>query len=120
VKEKFAMTPRQEPKEVVLSYIKAMDERDYGAALRYLSESVFIKGPAGEAFRSPVAFLDMMKEQRGRYDLKKTFVDGSDVCVIYDFVTPTAIVFFCSWYQVKEGKIVSIQTIFDSRAFASA
>jgi hypothetical protein len=62
----------------------------------------------------------MMEKQRGRYEIKKIFVDGDDVCLLYDFVTEKATAFFCSWYQVKDGKIGSIQTIFDPRAFAAA
>jgi hypothetical protein len=107
------------PRDVVLSYIEAMDKRDYATARNYLLESVFIKGPAGEAFRSPDEFLKMMEKQRGRYDLKKIFVDGNDVCLLYDFVTETVATFFCSWYQVKEGRIASIQTVFDPRAFST-
>jgi hypothetical protein len=30
----------------------------------------------------------MMEQQRGNYDIKKVFVDGSDVCLLYDFITP--------------------------------
>jgi hypothetical protein len=104
-------------REVVMSYIAAMDSRDFAAAKNYLEEAVFIKGPAGEAFRSPDEFLKMMQQQRGRYDIKKVFVDGDDVCLLYNFVTEKVTVFFCSWYQVKKGKIASIQTIFDPRAF---
>lgn len=109
-----------EPREVVMSYIAAMDRRDYASARNYLQESVFIKGPAGEAFRSPDEFLKMMERQRGRYDIKKIFVDGDDVCLLYDFITEKVTAFFCSWYQVKDGKIASVQTIFDPRAFAAA
>jgi hypothetical protein len=61
----------------------------------------------------------MMSQQRGTYDIKKTFVDGDDVCLLYDFKTPSAAVFFCSWYQIKGGKIASIQTVFDPSAFAN-
>ena len=110
----------QSAREVVTSYITAMDSRDYAAARNYLQETVFIKGPAGEAFRSPDDFLKMMEKQRGHYDIKKVFVDGDDVCLLYNFVTERVTAFFCSWYQVKEGKIASIQTIFDPRAFAAA
>jgi hypothetical protein len=106
-------------REVVMSYISAMDERDYAAVRPYLGDSVFIKGPGGEAFRSPDEFLKMMQQQRGRYDIRKVFVDGDDVCLLYNFVTDQATVFFCSWYQVKGGKIASIETIFDPRAFAA-
>jgi hypothetical protein len=107
-------------REVVMSYIKAMDSRDYAAARNHLGDSLLVKGPAGEAFRSPDEFLDMMGKQRGKYDVKKVFVDGDDACLLYDFVTQTVTAFFCSWYQVKNGKITSIQTVFDPRAFAAA
>jgi len=107
-------------RKAVMSYIEAMGDRDYVAARNYLGDYVRVKGPAGEAFRSPDEFLKMMQQQRGKYDIKKVFVDGSDVCLLYDFVTPTVTVFFSSWYQVKDGKITSIQTAFDPRAFAAA
>jgi len=109
----------QGAREAVMSYIKAMDDRDYAAARNYLADNVRVKGPAGEAFRSPDEFLKMMQQQHGTYDIKKVFVDGSDVCLLYDFVTPKVTVFFCSWYQVNDGKITSIQTVFDPRAFAA-
>jgi hypothetical protein len=47
-------------------------------------------------------------------------VDGGDVCLLYDFIAPRVKAFFCFWYQVKGGKIHSIQTVFDPRAFAAA
>lgn len=106
--------------KTVMAYIKAMDERDYVTARKYLADNVHVKGPGGEAFRSPDEFLKMMEQQRGKYDIKKVFVDGGDVCLLYDFVTAKITAFFCSWYQVEDGKIRSIQTIFDPRAFAAA
>ena len=108
------------PKETVMSYIKAMGGRDYAAARNYLGGNVRVKGPAGETFRSSDEFLEMMEQQRGKYDIKKVFVDGKDVCLLYDFITPKVTTFFCSWYQVNDGKISSIQTVFDPRAFSAA
>ena len=107
-------------REVVMSYIKAIGNKDYVAARKYLADSVLVKGPAGEAFRSPDEFLNMMEKQSGKYDIKKVFVDGNDVCLLYDFATQAVTTFFCSWYQVKDGKITSIQTVFDPRAFPAA
>lgn len=109
----------QGPKETVMSYIKAMGDRDYAEARNYLGDNVRVKGPAGESFRSPDEFLKMMEQQRGKYEIKKVFVDGSDVCLLYDFITPNVTTFFCSWYQVNGGKISSIQTVFDPRAFSA-
>jgi hypothetical protein len=39
--------------------------------------------------------------------------------LLYDFVTEKVTTFFCSWYQMKEGKIATIRTVFDPRAFAA-
>jgi hypothetical protein len=106
------------PKEIVLSYIRALDSKQYETAIGFLSSSVLVRGPAGEAFRSPDEFIDMLKNQSGKYEMKKVFVDGNDVCLLYDFVTPNVRAFFCSWYQVKDGKIATIQTVFDPRLFS--
>lgn len=114
------MVEKHDPKELVMSYIKAMDRRDYDSAGRYLADNILVKGPAGEAFRSPSEFLSMMQKQQGTYTIQKIFVDGNDVCLLYDFVTKAVTAFFCSWYQVKDGKIVTIQTVFDPRPFAAA
>ncbi len=104
-------------KEVVLSYIKALDSQDYDAAERFLNDNIRVMGPAGEAFRKPREFIEMLRQYRGKYDLKKVFVDGEDVCLLYNLATPGATVFMSSWYQVKNGKIAFIQTVFDPRPF---
>jgi hypothetical protein len=109
----------QDAKEIVMSYIKALDRQDYDSARKWLGDNVLVKGPAGEAFRSPDEFISMMQKQRGKYDIKKVFVDGDDVCLLYDFITKTVRAFFSSWYKVKNGKIISIQTVFDPRPFAA-
>lgn len=106
-------------KEVVLSYIRALDSRDYRAAEGFLNNSIRVKGPAGEGFNNPKQFLEMLQKYQGKYDVKKVFVDGDDVCLLYDFVTPGTRVFMCSWYGVKDGKIASIQTVFDPRPFST-
>lgn len=60
----------QGPKEAVMSYIKAMADRDYAAPRNYLGDNVRVKGPAGETFRSPDEFLRMMEQQHGKYDIR--------------------------------------------------
>jgi hypothetical protein len=113
------MNMNQGAKEIVMSYIKALDSQNYDSARNSLGDNVLVKGPAGEAFRSPNEFITMMQNQRGKYDIKKMFVDGDDVCLLYDFITKTVTTFFSSWYKVKNGKIISIQTVFDPRPFAA-
>ena len=102
---------------MVMSYIGSLDQRRFEDALKRLHERVRIRGPAGETFGKPLDFIEMLREYKGRYDVKKVFTDGDDVCVLYDLMTAGPTVSMSSWYQVKEGKIVSVQTIFDPRAF---
>jgi SnoaL-like domain len=108
-----------QPKGVVMSYIAALDRRSYEEAMSYLDGEVRIKGPAGETLGKPLDFVEMLRKYRGRYDVKKVFVDGEDVCVLYHLSTTGPTVYMSSWYQVKDGKIVSIQTVFDPKGFGS-
>jgi len=112
------MNSNKGSRDVVMSYINALGNQDYDSARKLLADNVLVKGPAGEAFRSPDEFIGMMQKQQGKYDIKKVFVDGDDVCVLYDFITEIMKVFFSSWYKVKDEKIISIQTVFDPRPFA--
>jgi len=106
------------PREIVMSYIQALDNQRYEEAMGLLHEDVRIRGPAGETFGKPVDFVEMLRRYRGRYDVRKVFDDGTDVCVLYYLKTAEVTVYMSSWYIVKNGKIVSIQTVFDSRAFS--
>ena len=100
-----------------MSYIEALDSGRYEDALKLLDDRVRIRGPAGEAYGKPTDFIEMLRKYRGRYDIKKSFADGSDICLLYDLKTTGPTVFMSSWYQVGNGKIVSIHTVFDPRAF---
>ena len=100
-----------------MSYIEALDDQRYEEALGFLHDEVRIRGPAGETFGKPLDFIEMLRKYRGRYDIKKMFAEGEDVCLLYDLLTVGPTVYMSSWYQVKDGKIVAIRTIFDPRAF---
>jgi predicted ester cyclase len=104
-------------RDVVTSYIGALDSQRYEEALEHLHDKVQIVGPAGETFGKPLDFIEMLKKYHGKYDIKKVFADGDDVSVFYDLKTDGPTVFMSSWYQVRDGKIVSIRTVFDPRAF---
>ena len=100
-----------------MAYIAALDGQRYEKALEFLHDRVRIRGPAGESFGKPLDFIEMLRKYRGRYEIKKVFVDGDDVCVLYDLATNGPTVYMSSWYVVKDGRIASIQTVFDPRAF---
>lgn len=111
------MPPNSEALGVVMAYIEALDSYRYDAALGLLDERVRVRGPAGETFPKAAGFIDMLRKYKGKYDIKKSFVDGDDVCLFYDLKSAESTVFMSSWYQVRGGKIASIQTVFDPRAF---
>ena len=51
---------------------------------------------------------------------QKVFVDGDDVCIIYDLKTvPVPSSRTCEWYHVHGGKIASVCVVFGARAFAA-
>lgn len=105
-----------EQKAIVMSYIGALDGQRYEEAMGFLLDNVRIRGPAGETFGKPLDFVMMLRRYRGKYDIKKVFADGEDVCVLYDLVIAGSPIHMSSWYQVRDGKIISIDTLFDPSA----
>lgn len=110
------MNPSAAPKEVVASYIAALHEQRYDDAMALLQEDVRIRGPAGESYGKPTYFIAMLRKYRGGYDVKKTLADGADVGLLYDLLIGGSPVHMSSWYQVKDGKIASVDTLFDPAA----
>ena len=94
----------KDAREVVVSYIKALDGQRYEEALALLHAKVRIRGPAGETFGKPLDFIEMLRKYQGRYDVKKVLAQGEDVCVLYDLKTNGPTVFVSSWYQVGAGR----------------
>ena len=52
-------------------------------------------------------------------DKRKVFVEGDDVCVIYDMHTqPVPDARIAEWYTVRDGTIAAVSVVFDARPFA--
>jgi hypothetical protein len=56
-----------------------------------------------------------MERMRLKYDVKKVFADGNDVCVLEDVTLQGTPIFTCAWYRVESGKIRSLRVVFDPR-----
>lgn len=112
------MSLENNPKEIVLNYIKNLDEFRYNEAGKFLTEKVQIIGPAGESFTSTNEFLKMLQSFKAKYDIMKVFVDGEDVCLLYDMKMSEITAYTASWYHLKNNKIAKIRTIFDSKLFS--
>ena len=108
---------------IVDEYFDLWAQGKYEESGRLLSDGLRFRGPF-DSFDDSASFIQavkrlgpIIKEIRKR----KQFVDGQDVCIIYDFVTdtPAGTVPIAEWFHVEGGKINSILAIFDARPFAA-
>jgi len=109
-------------REIVESYQAALGKGDFVTARTLMQDNMTFQGPL-DTFNTADQYLESLKRLASiiqRIDLKKVFVDGDDVCVLYDMVTntPAGTAFIVEWYQVKGGKIASMRAVFDARPFA--
>ena len=108
--------------EVVESYRSALGRGDFGVARQLMQDDMTFQGPL-DTFTTADQYLEASRKLASiiqRIDVKKTFVDGDDVCVLYEMVTntPAGTAFIAEWYRVAHGKIASIRVVFDARPFA--
>src|SRR5262245_41515419 len=113
-----------EAKQVALEYIEAWGRKDYDTVRRHLSSSLTFVGP-GNALTGAAPYLAVLRRLGPvwrRSDVKKVFVDGNEVCVIYDFVTdtPAGAVPIVEWLRVHDGQIASVTLFFDRLTFKPA
>jgi ketosteroid isomerase-like protein len=109
--------------EIVESYRAALGKGDFASARKLMQDDMNFQGPI-DTFNKADDYLEATRKLASiiqRIDLKKVFVDGDDVCVLYDMVTntPAGTAFIVEWYQVKGGKIASMRAVFDARPFAA-
>ena len=113
------METEKNAKEVVMSCVKALNEENFELAKRYVSDNISFVGVMGSR-QGAQAYFDDMERMRLKYDVKKAFVDGRDVCLLYDLTISDVTVFGYAWYQVEGGKIQSLRVVFDPRPILEA
>ena len=109
--------------EIVEKYKEAVGKGDFAAARQLLRDDLAFQGPL-DSFHKADDYIASIKKLAGiiqRIDVKKVFVDGQDVCVLYDMVTntPAGTAFIVEWYQIRGDKIGSLRVVFDARPFAA-
>lgn len=109
--------------EIVQRFMQTLGNGDFAAARNLLDDNLSFRGPI-DAFEEAEPYIEALRRLHHiiqRVDMKRMFVDGDDVCVLYDMVTttPAGTAFIAEWYQVKRGKIAAIRTVFDARPFAA-
>src|SRR5437667_10909042 len=110
-------------REIVESYREALGKGDFASARNLMQDNMVFVGPL-DTFNKADDYLEANKKLSSiiqRVDLKKVFVDGNDVCVLYNMVTNThaGTAFIAEWYQVNDGKITYVRAVFDARPFAA-
>src|SRR3989449_6175153 len=103
-------------KEIVLAYQKALGKGDFAGARKYLHDDLSFVGPF-ESFNRPEPYLEALGKLHhivARVEPKKTFVDGDDVCLLYDMVTnsPARTAFICDCDPIPGRKIGSVRAAF--------
>jgi ketosteroid isomerase-like protein len=109
--------------EIVQAFKQSLAKGDVASARKLLRDDLQFRGPI-DAFDRPEPYLEALQKLHPiveRVDVKKLFVDGDDVCMLYDMVTrtPAGTAFIAEWMHVKDGQIASIRTVFDARPFAA-
>jgi len=103
---------------VAEGFFDAWTAKDFARARQLLRDDVSFQGPIDTVSEAD-SFLASLQQLSGivtGVDKQKVFVDGNDVCVIYDLKTaPVPSSRTCEWWRLRDGKIASVRVIFDVR-----
>lgn len=111
--------------EIVQQFQQAIGRGDVAAARKYLDDNLSFQGPF-DNFDKPEPYLESLGKLHPiveGVDVKRMFVDGADVCLLYDLRyalgadKSAGVSFIAEWFQVKGDKIASIRVAFDARPF---
>jgi len=99
----------------------ALEREDFVTARRLLGEP-FSFVAWFDRFDEPDAYIDALRTLSGfvvKIDVHKVFVDGGDVCVLYDAHTVRgAVTLEAAWFRTDEDRIVAVRIVCDPRPFA--
>ncbi|MBV8053973.1 MAG: nuclear transport factor 2 family protein [Deltaproteobacteria bacterium] len=109
---------KNDAKSVAAGCLTAWTSGDFGAARALLHDDLRFAGALGsqngaDAYIEGLkAFARMIKSAPQH----RIIAEGEDVCIHYDLVTATgAVIPAVGWYQVRGGRISSVQAFFDPR-----
>jgi hypothetical protein len=105
-----------------LAYLEAVGEKHFDELPRLLDPELEFTGPA-QALKGAASYVSALQRLGPvlvRNEVRKTFVDGNDICVIYDFVTNTSAgaIPTVEWLTVRDGLIQSIRLYYDRKPWA--
>jgi predicted ester cyclase len=100
--------------DMVLACVDALNREDFAEARKHIRDDFSFVGVMGSRNGADAYFRDM-EQMKVKYAVKKVFVDGPDVCLLYDVTLSGTSIFGCVWYQVEDEKIRSLRVVFDPR-----
>jgi hypothetical protein len=110
-------------RSVVDDYVKHLRSKDLVNQRRLLRDDLSFEGPfdhfeRADDYHQALSHLLPIVDD---IDVKKVFVDGNDVCLIYDMVTSTPVGTspVVEWHTVADDKISAIRVYFDARPWAA-
>lgn len=106
---------------VAEDFFDAWTSKDFERARSLVHDDLSFEGPI-DRFSDADSYLASL-QQLGQIvtgvEKQKVFVDGDDMCVIYDLKTaPVPSSRTCEWYRLRDGRIASVSVVFDARPFA--
>lgn len=111
-----------EPAQIVENYLNAIEQGDFDHARACLSDKFNYKGPTA-SFNDPESFIENIwhvGQILHHIEIRKTFVDGNEVCTIMDFHVhfdePKSVP-VVQWAKIEDGKIRTIEVFFDATEY---
>lgn len=106
-------------KETVLALIQAINNEDFQTARSFVANDFKFNGVLGVRDGAEAYFKDM-EEMKLKYDVKKSFSEGNDACILYEIGMAGKKIFCCGWYHLKDQKVSSLRVVFDPRPVLEA
>ncbi len=109
------METEKKSKEIVLSFLEALNKEDFKKAKECLNKDFTFRGPMGER-NGAAEYVEDMKKMKFKYEIDKAFADDEDVCIIYEIdMSGKAKIPTSGLYHLNNGKISSLNVFFDPR-----
>lgn len=110
------MSTSADPVAVAHEYIAAVGRKNFARVASLLHDDLEFQMP-GKTMRGAAEYVGALKRLApilARNEVKETLVDGNDVCLVYDFVTDTAVraVPSVEWLSLENGRIKTVRLIF--------
>ena len=107
----------REPAHVAREYVEAVGDKEFGKIEALLAPDVQFTSPA-MTLSSAAEVLTALRRIGAilvRNEIRRVFVDGNEACVIYDFVSDTAIgtVPTVEWLRIEGGRIRCVKLYYD-------